>query len=101
MAHPLDHLIQKRVEEAIEQGGFDRLSCSGKPLADLDQPFEDCLARVAREQGGKPAFVLLNGKMQALIQRMGKVTDPLVRKALEQQIADLRTRMALEKEHER
>jgi hypothetical protein len=100
MAHPLEHLIQKRIEEAMEQGDFNQLSCSGKPLPNLDQPAEDCLARVVREQGGKPAFVLLNGKIQALIQRMGDVTDPLAKRAIEQQIADLRTRMALEKERE-
>ena len=96
--HPLDHLIEQRIQEAMENGDLSNLPNAGKPLSDLDKSADDLLARVVREQGGKPAYVVLNGKLQALLKRLGQVKDPLRHKALEQQIADMRTRMALEKE---
>ena len=67
--HPLDHLIEQRIQEAMDNGDLSNLPNSGKPLADLAQSECDILARIVREQGGKPAFVLLNGKLQALIKR--------------------------------
>nr|WP_321458147.1 DnaJ family domain-containing protein [uncultured Cohaesibacter sp.] len=98
MKHPLDHLIEQRIQEALENGDLSNLPNSGKPLGSLDPSSDDLLARVIKEQGGKPAYVILNGKLQALIKRLGQVKDPLRHKALEQQIADMRTRMAVEKE---
>lgn len=98
MKHPLDHLIEQRIQEALDNGDLSNLPNAGQPLSDLDQSADDLLARVVREQGGKPAYVLLNGKLQALLKRLDQVKDPLRHKALEQQIADMRTRMAIEKE---
>ena len=98
MKHPLEHLIERRIEEALENGDLSDLPNAGKPIADLDQPADSVLGRVMQEQGGKPAFVELNGQLQALIQRMAETSDPLARKALEQQIAAMRTRVAMEKE---
>ncbi|WP_319411090.1 DUF1992 domain-containing protein [uncultured Cohaesibacter sp.] len=98
MKHPLDHLIEQRIQEAMDNGELSNLPNAGKPLSDLGMSADDLLARVVREQGGKPAFILLNGKLQALIKRLGQVKDPIRRKALETQIADMRTQMAIEKE---
>ena len=98
MKHPLANLIEERIQEAIDQGDLSNLPNAGKPLASLEERSDDVLARVMREKGGKPAFVELNGKLQALIQRMSEVSDPLKRRALERQIAEMRTRVALEKE---
>ncbi|WP_316861555.1 DnaJ family domain-containing protein [uncultured Cohaesibacter sp.] len=99
--HPLDHLIETRIQEAIDNGDLSDLHNAGKPLEDLLQTTDDILARIIAEQGGKPHYVLLNGKLQALIKRLDQVKDPLRRKALENQIADMRTRMAIEKERNR
>ena len=98
MRHPLEHMIEERIREAMEKGDLSDLPNAGKPISNLSESAEDTLSRVMREQGGKPAFVLLNGKLQALIQRMTETRDPLARKALEQQIADMRTKLAIEKE---
>ncbi|SNY92134.1 protein of unknown function [Cohaesibacter sp. ES.047] len=98
MGHPLEHVIEERIREAMEKGDLSDLPNAGKPIANLAESTEDTLARVMREQGGKPAFVLLNGKLQALLTRMTETDDPLARRAIEQQIADLRTKLAIEKE---
>ena len=96
--HPLDHLIEQRIQEALDNGDLSNLPNAGKPLSDLDLSSEDLLARVVREQGGEPAFVTLNRKLQILLKRLDQVNDPIRHKALEQQIADMRTKMAIEKE---
>lgn len=98
MKHPLEYLIEQRIQEAIDNGDLSDLPNAGKPIADLGQSADDVLARVMKEQGARPAFVELSGKLQALIKRMSETDDPLARKALEQQIASMRTQMAIARE---
>lgn len=43
----LDHLVERRIREAIERGELDNLEGAGKPIADLDDP-EDELSWVKR-----------------------------------------------------
>lgn len=100
MKHPLDQLIEERIREALEQGDLSNLPGEGSPIPNLDLPPEDVLTRAIREQGGKPAFVVTNAKLRALIKQLGLVKDPLRRKALEDHIAAMRTRMAIEREQQ-
>lgn len=98
MRHPLEHLIEERIQASLDNGDLSNLSNAGQPLETLGMSQDDLLARVMREQGARPAYVDLSGKLQALITRMGEVSDPLARRAIELQIAEMRTRMALERE---
>lgn len=101
MKHPLERIIEERIKDAQESGELSNLSCSGKPLGSLDPTGEDVLNRVVQESGGKPAFVELNAKIQMLLKRLGEVEDPGRRRAIEQQLAAMRTEAAIERERGR
>jgi hypothetical protein len=66
------HVTEKLIQAAQERGEFDGLPGAGKPIPDLDQPYDECWwvrkwleredlnpARELREEGGKPAFAAL------------------------------------------
>jgi len=51
--------IDQQIREATERGEFDNLPGAGKPIADLDKPYDQVWVRRHLEREGVPADVLL------------------------------------------
>lgn len=98
MFHPLSSLIDKALLAAEAAGEFDNLPGAGKPLTTMGQPGDAVLARILREANAKPPAVVLHQQIQESRHRLAGLADPDERRAEMTKLADLQTRLEIEKE---
>ncbi|WP_116130800.1 hypothetical protein [Tropicimonas sp. IMCC34043] len=96
MNHPLNLTLDLYLQRMERDGVFDGLSGSGAPIEGLDGAAPDVLGRIMAEAHAKPLVVLLNQRQSALREQLGSLTDPEERRAVQKQIADVQTRIAIE-----
>ena len=98
MTDILNFLVNNAFRDAEANGAFDNLPGAGKPIADLQLPQNAVVDRMLKESKAKPAVVLFKEKILASQKRLKTLTDPAERKAEMRVLADLQTRLAIEKE---
>ena len=59
MDHPLYDLITAKILAAEAEGAFDNLPGAGKPLPRVEDPENELINRLMRENGAVPEFVSL------------------------------------------
>lgn len=101
MKHPLSDLINRRIEQAFQDGAFDNLPGQGKPLTDMRDPMEALLQRAAEEGGGAIPHVSMREQLTEARAELKKLSDPRERREKLQQISDIQTRLAVELEQVR
>lgn len=98
MPHPLDALINEKLQKAKEEGAFDNLPGQGRPIDHGHSPKDALLNRLMVEAKAKPLVATLTEQIAASAARLKPLTDPDERKAEMKVMADLQTRLAIEKE---
>ena len=98
MPHPLDALINEKLQQAKEEGAFDNLPGEGKPIDHGHSPKDALFNRLMVEAKAKPPVVTLTEEIAASRARLASLTDDAPRKAEMKILADLQTRLAIEKE---
>jgi DnaJ-like protein len=88
MDHPLIDLINSRIKAAEDDGAFDNLPGSGKPLPRVEDPENEMINRLIRENGGVPEFVSLSRELKRLRDELRETGDRTARK-------DLLTKMSM------
>lgn len=98
MPHPLDALINEKLEHARKDGAFDNLPGEGKPIDHGHSPKDALVNRLMVESKAKPPVVILTEQIAASKLRLKALTDDADRKTEMRSLADLQTRLAIEKE---
>ena len=75
MDHPLFALIDARIKRAEEDGAFDDLPGAGKPLPQVDDPENEIINRILRDNGAVPEFVLLSRELARLRDELRDADD--------------------------
>ena len=75
MDHPLFALIDARIKRAEEDGAFDDLPGAGKPLPQVDDPENEIINRILRDNGAVPEFVLLSRELAQLRDELRDADD--------------------------
>ncbi|HVV18912.1 MAG TPA: DUF1992 domain-containing protein [Pseudonocardiaceae bacterium] len=86
-----ESVIDKQIREAQERGEFDNLPGAGKPLAGLDQPYDEnwwVKALLRRESLADPAP--LRAEVDRLLERVSRLT---LESSVRDIVADLNTRL--------
>ncbi len=86
MDHPLIDLINARIRKAEEDGAFENLEGSGKPLPQGDNSQDAVMHRILKDNGAVPEFVSLSRELSRLRAELLDTTDRTDRKRL---IADM------------
>jgi hypothetical protein len=87
--------IDKQIREAAERGEFDNLSGAGKPIAGLDQPYDenwwvkDLLRRENMTDGPAP-LLALRTEIDGLPERLSRLT---LESSVREIVTDLNTRI--------
>lgn len=95
MGHPLINLIEEKIRKAEAEGAFDNLAGAGKPLPHVDDPENELINRVMRENGAAPAFVPLHKELTRLRAELAETSDREARRTIIRKMAELDTRIAL------
>ncbi len=98
MPHPLDALINEKLERARKDGAFDNLPGEGKPIDHGHSPKDALVNRLMVESKAKPPVVVLTEQITASKLRLKALTEAPARTAEMRILADLETRLAIEKE---
>ena len=96
MAHPLNLTIDLFLSRMEAKGEFDDLAGSGEPIPELDGPAPTVIDKLLAESDGKPVPVLLNMEIAAIRERLRAEHDPAQRLAIQKELADKQTRLAIE-----
>lgn len=80
--------VERQIREAMERGEFDNLPSAGKPLPDLDQPYDELwwVRKKLREEKitHLPAVLLLRKEIEDAQERIDRAaTEDQVRRAVE------------------
>jgi hypothetical protein len=75
MDHPLIDLVNARIQKAEEEGAFDNLPGAGKPLRRVDDPENEMINRLMRENGAVPEFVSLSRELARLREELRETDD--------------------------
>lgn len=75
MDHPLIDLVNARIQKAEEEGAFDNLPGAGKPLRRVDDPENEMINRLMRENGAVPEFVSLSRELARLREELRESDD--------------------------
>ena len=95
MYHPLNLTLDLYLKRMAENGEFDHLEGEGKPI-DLSPEAPTVLDKLMMEADVKPVVVLLNQKQIEIRSRLATVHDPVKRKSVLRELADIQTRIAIE-----
>lgn len=95
MGHPLINLIEEKIRKAEAEGAFDNLAGAGKPLPHVDDPEDELINRVMRENGATPAFVPMQKELARLRAELAETSDREARRTIIRKMAELDTRIAL------
>jgi Domain of unknown function (DUF1992) len=88
--------VDKQINDAMERGEFDNLPGAGKPIADLDKPYDEVwVMRHLREEGASTEDLLPTPlKLRKEIERLPDVVRPLRTEAAVREVAEaLNTRI--------
>lgn len=75
MDHPLIDLINARIRKAESDGAFENLEGAGKPLPQVDDPENEMVNRIIRENGAVPEFVSLSRELARMRDELRETTD--------------------------
>jgi hypothetical protein len=75
MDHPLIDLVNARIQKAEEEGAFDNLPGAGKPLRRVEDPENEMINRLMRENGAVPEFVSLSRELARLREELRETDD--------------------------
>ncbi len=95
MDHPLIDLINKRIADAEKDGAFDNLEGAGKPLPRVDDPENEMMNRIIRENGGVPEVVSLKREIADIRASLAGTADRTERRDSIAKIAMLETRLGI------
>lgn len=95
MDHPLLDLINARIHEAEKQGAFDDLEGAGKPLPRVDDPENEMMKRIIRENGAEPEFVTLSRELRRLREELAETGDRTRRKEIMQEMSMMEAKIDL------
>ena len=95
MHHPLNLTLDLYLQRMSDRGAFDHLEGAGKPL-DLSQHAPSVLDKLMLESDVRPTVVVLIRQEVEIRKRLVEVRDPTIRKDILREIADVRTRIAIE-----
>ncbi len=96
MAHPLNWAIEMAMRQADRNGEFQNLPGAGKPLENLHGPKDAVINRILKENGAKPAPVLLMQEIAREQATLKSLEDAAERKAQMKKISDLQMKLAIE-----
>jgi hypothetical protein len=90
-------VAERKIREAMEEGAFDHLEGTGKPLDLSENPFEDPSERMAnrllKNNGIAPAWILEAKEIEAESRRLG-ARDEVSKDDYEKRVAALNRRIA-------
>lgn len=95
MDHPLIDLINARIKSAEEQGDFDNLPGSGKPLPRVEDPENEMINRIIRENGAVPEFVSLSRELERLREELRETGDRTRRREILKDMSMMDARIEL------
>jgi len=95
MDHPLIDLINARIREAENDGAFENLEGAGKPLPQVDDPDNELMNRIIRENGAVPEFVLLARELAKLREELRETTDRTKRREIMSEMSMMDARIEL------
>lgn len=95
MDHPLIDLINARIRAAEKDGAFDDLEGAGKPLRRVDDPENEMMNRIIRENGGEPEFVSLSRELARLRAELCETADRTVRRDIMKEMSLMEARIDL------
>lgn len=95
MDHPLLDLINARIRKAEAEGAFDNLEGAGKPLPRVDDPENEMINRILRENGAVPEFVSLSRELAKLREELRETADRTRRREIMQDMSMMDARIEL------
>ncbi len=95
MDHPLIDLINARIQAAEDDGAFDNLPGAGKPLPRVDDPENEMINRLIRENGGVPEFVSLSRELERLRQELRETGDRTARRDILKEMSMMEARIEI------
>ena len=98
MSHPLDTIIEARIQAADARGDLKGLSGEGAPIPNVRDGNPTTLDKIMEGSQVKPAAVVFAEKAQALRRTLAETSDPDQRKVLMARISELDTRANMERE---
>ena len=92
-------IAERKIQEAMEEGAFDRLEGTGRPISLEENPYEDPAQRMAhrllRNSGFAPAWILESKELDSEIERLNAAAPRLDAGHLLRHAADLNRRIGL------
>ena len=92
-------IAERKIQEAMEEGAFDHLEGTGRPIVWDENPYEDPAQRMAhrllRNNGFAPEWILESKDLDAEIGRLRSAAHRLDAAELARRVADLNRRIEL------
>jgi len=95
MDHPLFNLIDARIKRAEEDGAFDDLPGAGKPLPRVEDPENEVINRILRDNGAVPEFVILSRELARLRSELRDADDRTRRADILREMSMMDAKIAL------
>ncbi|UWQ90142.1 DUF1992 domain-containing protein [Rhodobacteraceae bacterium M382] len=95
MGHPLFDLIDARIKRAQEDGAFDDLPGAGKPLPQVEDPENEVINRILRDNGAVPEFVILSRELARLRSELRDADDRTRRADILREMSMMDAKIAL------
>ncbi|MGR3759764.1 DnaJ family domain-containing protein [Roseobacteraceae bacterium NS-SX3] len=95
MDHPLIDLINARIAAAEKDGAFDNLPGAGKPLPRSDDPENELINRILKENGAVPEFVSLSRELERLRVELRETGDRTRRSEILKEMSMMDARIEL------
>ncbi|WP_406645314.1 DUF1992 domain-containing protein [Aliisedimentitalea scapharcae] len=95
MDHPLFDLIDARIKRAQEDGAFDDLPGAGKPLPQVEDPENEVINRILRDNGAVPEFVILSRELARLRNELRDADDRTRRADILREMSMMDAKIAL------
>jgi hypothetical protein len=90
-------IAERKIQEAMEEGAFDRLEGTGRPISLDENPYEDPAQRMAhrllRNNGFAPAWILESKDLDSDIRRLESDAPRLDPAELARRVAGLNRRI--------
>src|SRR3954453_18514330 len=92
-------IAERKIREAMEEGAFDQLEGTGRPISLEENPYEDPAQRMAhrilRNNGFAPAWILESKEIDTDIQRLATAGRGLDAAEAARRVAELNRRIEL------
>jgi len=97
MDHPLYDLITAKILAAEAEGAFENLPGAGKPLPRVEDPENELINRLMRENGAVPEFVSLGRELKRLRRELEQTTNSTRRRDILKNMSMMDARIDLAK----